>query len=200
MDEFDDLLLDYVFGRLPASGRARLEEQLAKSPTLRAELESLESTVAALGDAPFTAPSLLGRLTHHLAGPERLFHLAADVASLFDVSLEVAQRLLAEAVRGEGFEEGLAPGVLVKPVEAGASRLGAFTALVKVEPGSTYPWHAHGGEEKVLVLEGGYRDSAGAEVWRGELDVREAGTEHSFTALEGPPCICAAVSYPPGGD
>jgi hypothetical protein len=30
--------------------------------------------------------------------------------------------------------------------------------------------------------------------------VREAGTEHSFTALEGPACLCAAVSYPPGGD
>lgn len=200
MDDFEELLLDYVFGRLSLSDRARLEEQLALSSTLRADLESLESTVAALGEVPFAPPSMLGRLTEQLSGPERLFHLAADVASLFDVSLEVAQRLLGEAVRGEGFDEGMAPGVLIKPVEAGPAREGAFTALVKVEPGATYPWHAHGGEEKVLVLEGGYRDSAGAEVWRGELDVRAAGTEHAFTALEGPACLCAAVSYPPGGD
>lgn len=200
MAEFDDLLPDYVFGRLTAEARARFELALAQSESLRAELAELESTVDALGEAPFRAPALLGRIELQLAGPQRLFHLATDVAALFDVTVDAAQSMLTEVVRGVGFEEGLAPGVLIKPIAAGSSRDGAFTAFVRIEPGSTYPWHGHGGEEKVLVVEGGYRDSSGAEVWRGELDARQAGTEHSFTALEGPPCLCAAVSYPPTGD
>ena len=52
----------------------------------------------------------------------------------------------------------------------------------------------HGSREQVLVLEGGYRDDqSGQEFWRGEVDVRAEGTAHSFTALEGVPCLCASV-------
>jgi putative transcriptional regulator len=67
--------------------------------------------------------------------------------------------------------------------------------LVRLEPGAQLPFHRHADREHVLVLEGGYRDDqSGAEFWRGELDVREDGSAHSFTALEGVPCICASVA------
>jgi anti-sigma factor ChrR (cupin superfamily) len=70
-----------------------------------------------------------------------------------------------------------------------------MTVLLRLVPGAQFPLHAHADRERVLLLEGGYRDDqSGAEFWRGELDVREAGTSHSFTALEGVPCLCASVA------
>jgi anti-sigma factor ChrR (cupin superfamily) len=67
-----------------------------------------------------------------------------------------------------------------------------MTALVRVEPNAVFPLHPHEGPEQVLVLEGGYRDSAGLEVWRGEVQLMAAGTEHFFTAFD-VGCICASV-------
>jgi putative transcriptional regulator len=46
----------------------------------------------------------------------------------------------------------------------------------------------------VLVLEGGYRDSTGVEVWRGEVQDMAGGTEHDFVAFEGIGCVCASVN------
>lgn len=81
------------------------------------------------------------------------------------------------------------------PVAPGPSITTGFTVLVKISEGAVFPQHAHGGREQVLLLEGGYLDSSGTEFWRGELDVRETGTEHSFAGLPGG-CLCAALMFP----
>jgi putative transcriptional regulator len=85
-------------------------------------------------------------------------------------------------------------------VEAGPAKAGLVAALVRLDPGATFPDHEHGAEEQVLVLEGGYRCSTGVEVWRGGLDVRARGTSHAFTALEGVTCVCASVTAFPGDE
>ena len=116
------------------------------------------------------------------------------MSALFDISTEEASELLARAERNEGWEEGPAPGVLVMPVNPGPKVPEALTALVKVSPGATFPLHPHFGPERVMVLEGGYRDSTGAEVWRGEVQDMAPGTEHDFVALDGIGCVCASVN------
>lgn len=199
--EPDSALVDYVFGRLSEAERAQFEALLANDAGLRDELADLETAVAAMGEVPFRANDMLTHLTQRLEGPERFAHFTREVATVFDITPAQAQTLLAEVAADEGFEEGLSPGVQLKMVKAGPRCEGAMTAIVKVQPSATFPAHKHGDEETVLVLEGAYRDDGtGAEVWRGEYDRRSKGTEHSFTALEGQVCLCAAVTYPWTGE
>ena len=124
----------------------------------------------------------------------RLSYLVSQVAALFDLSLQAAGELLARAERDESWEEGPAPGVMLMPVNAGPQVPEALTALVRLSSGATFPRHPHFGAERVLVLEGGYRDSSGVEVWRGEIQEMAPGTEHDFVAFDGIGCVCASVN------
>lgn len=124
----------------------------------------------------------------------RLTYFTAQVAALFDLSTEAAAALLARAERDEGWEEGPAPGVLLMTVNAGPKVPEALTALVKLSAGATFPLHPHFGPERVIVLEGGYRDSSGLEVWRGEVQDMAPGTDHDFVAFDGIGCVCASVN------
>jgi putative transcriptional regulator len=124
----------------------------------------------------------------------RLSFFVAQVASLFDLSTEAAAELLARAERNEGWEEGPAPGIQIIKVNAGPKLPEAMTALVKLSSGAKFPLHPHFGPERVMVLEGGYRDSTGVEVWRGEVQEMAPGTEHDFVAFDGIGCLCASVN------
>lgn len=164
----------------------------AAVPKLGVAIDALEGgTVGRAAEDP-PKGGLEKLLSRARAG--RLSYFVAQVAALFDISTEEASELLARAERNEGWEEGPAPGVLVMTVNPGPKVPEALTALVKVSPGATFPLHPHFGPERVLVLEGGYRDSTGAEVWRGEVQDMAPGTEHDFVALDGIGCVCASVN------
>ncbi|MDP1827763.1 MAG: cupin domain-containing protein [Archangium sp.] len=164
----------------------------AAAPKLGVAIDALEG--GTVGRVPEAAPpggveALLAR-----ARSGRLSYFTAQVAALFDLSTEDASALLARAERNEGWEEGPAPGVLLLTVNAGPKVPEALTALVKLASGATFPLHPHFGPERVLVLEGGYRDSTGVEVWRGEVQDMAPGTEHDFVAFDGIGCVCASVN------
>jgi len=153
--------------------------------------------VNALSAAMPSVAHVKRRLDTELAGARRFAHFHSQLQKLFDLPAPAIDALLARSEQADAWEGGLAEGVSLLTVEAGPGCEGCMTALVRLEPGAQFPDHEHGGRERVLVLEGGYRDSTGVEVWRGELDVREAGTSHSFTALPDGPCICASVLKAP---
>jgi len=164
----------------------------AATPKLGVAIDALEGgTVGRVAETP--PPGALQKVLAR-ARSGRLSYFAGQVAQLFDLSPEAARALLARAERGEGWEEGPGPGVLVMPVNAGPKVTDSLTALVKLDAGGRFPRHPHAGPERVLVLEGGYRDSAGVEVWRGEVQEMAPGTEHDFVALEGIGCVCAALN------
>ncbi|MDX2012466.1 MAG: cupin domain-containing protein [Myxococcaceae bacterium] len=191
----DDLLADYVLGTLSVVERARVDEALRQSPSLVESLRELEDAMRLVGVGLEAPKRPWAKVEQSLSGGRRFEHLVPKVAELFDVD-EAAARALVESIDGaEGWGEGPAPGVMLLPVAAGPRCDGFMTALVRLEPGAQLPFHRHADRERVLVLEGGYRDDqSGSEFWRGELDVREDGSSHSFTALEGVPCICASVA------
>lgn len=164
----------------------------AAAPKLGVAIDALEG--GTVGRVPEAAPS--GGLERVLARARsgRLAYFTAQVAALFDLSTEDAAALLTRAERNEGWEEGPAPGVLLMTVNAGPKVPEALTALVKLSSGATFPMHPHFGPERVLVLEGGYRDSTGVEVWRGEVQDMAPGTEHDFVAFDGIGCVCASVN------
>lgn len=164
----------------------------AAAPKLGVAIDALEgATVGRLAEAP---PS--GGVERLLARARRgrLSFFVSQVATLFDLSTEAAAELLSRAERDEGWEEGPAPGVLIMTVNAGPRLPEAMTALVKLSAGAKFPLHPHFGPERVLVLEGGYRDSTGVEVWRGEVQDMVQGTEHDFVAFDGIGCVCASVN------
>lgn len=134
------------------------------------------------------------RLLSRARSSGRLAFFTDQIAQLFDLSTDAAADLLNRAQKNEGWEEGPGPGVKIIPVNAGPRVSDCITALVRVEPGATFPFHPHLGPETVMVLEGGFRDSQGVEVWRGEVQKMPGNTEHEFVAFDGVGCLCAAVN------
>lgn len=124
----------------------------------------------------------------------RVSYFVSEVARLFDLTDEAATALLERTKDEAAWEDGPAVGVKLIGVVAGQRVPQAITALVKLDPGAQFPQHPHFGPEEVLVLEGGYRDSSGLEVWRGEVQKMGPGTEHHFVAFDGVGCICASVN------
>lgn len=189
----DQRLGDYLLGTLPRSARLEVEVHLETCRDCRERCEPLEHAMGPLS-ATMPAPSHgLRRLEEALAGAGRFSHFVGTLAELFDVSPEAVGALLARVDDPAAWAQ-LAPGVRVLQVDAGPSRQGFLCGFVLLDAGATYPAHAHGAEERTLVLEGGYRCSTGVEMWRGELDVRAAGTSHAFTALRDGHCLCAGFT------
>ena len=132
------------------------------------------------------------RQAHVAAGVSE--HTLAQLCQVQGVFVGHCQRLVNALDEPTSWAEGPAPGLTMMLVGAGPKWDGFLTVVVRLEPGAQLPMHTHGSREQVLVLEGGYRDDqSGREFWRGDLDVREPGTSHSFTAVEGPACLCASV-------
>ena len=197
MSESHDELVTLLTGGSAEETRAALEH-VRHCPTCQADAPKVGLAIDALegatvGRTPEAPPAdgvnkLLAR-----ARSGRLTWFTAQVAALFDLTTEAAAALLEQAEAGQGWEEGPGPGVQVLTVNPGPKVPEALTALVKLAPGATFPLHPHFGHERVLVLEGGYRDSGGVEVWRGEAQDMMPGTEHDFVAFEDVGCICASV-------
>jgi len=74
-----------------------------------------------------------------------------------------------------------------------AADTGTSVLLIRMDPGCGYPAHRHAGEERVLVLNGSYRDET-ATYRAGSLQVNAPGSFHSPVALEGDePCVLLAT-------
>jgi putative transcriptional regulator len=192
-DHVVDELHDFSAGRLVEKDRARIEAHLRTCTECRDEADALDEVAAGMVTAPM---AVLSALKKKLEGAGRFDHLIPRLCELFDLSPDAARALLASVDEKSTWVQEMAPGVLLAPVTGGKKVETAFTVLVKLEPGAVFPTHTHGGRERVLILEGGYLDVGGTEFWRGELDVREKGTSHSFTGLPALGCLCAAVMYP----
>ena len=139
-------------------------------------------------------PDALPGLLQQVRATDRMTHFAAQLAELYDLSIEAAHALIAQIRSAQGWTEGPAAGIRLLPVNTGPRAGDALAAVVFLDSDAEFPTHPHLGPEKVLVLEGAYRDSGGAEFWRGELHQSAAGTQHSFRAIGGIPCICAGLN------
>lgn len=80
--------------------------------------------------------------------------------------------------------------------DLGAIDGAAEFSLYYIAEGGRIPQHNHSGTETTLVLQGGFSDETGT-YHAGDFVTREAGEEHSPTALPGGDCICLAVLESP---
>ena len=123
---------------------------------------------------------------------------AGAVARLFDLPLADARALLTRLDQPSEWRAGFVPGNWMRTVKPGAA-LGpsAIGMLLRTTPGVTLPAHVHDGPERTFVLQGGYVDSLGTEVWAGEFHDMPAAGEHSLLVL--PPAECVAAVLVHGG-
>ena len=196
MEHLDDILPDWLLGTLEPARRDAASRHLDGCARCRAELARLTPAVDALGTlvAPEPPPAAaLPRLMGHMEGPGRFARQAEQVAAFLDLTRERALCLLESISDPNPWMPGPVEGVELMPVETGPAREGMMAAVVRLLPGARYPRHTHQGREWNLVLEGGFREDNGHEVWPGDELEKPDGSLHDFTALQGPACICLTV-------
>jgi hypothetical protein len=116
------------------------------------------------------------------------------VARLFGLPVERAQRLLGRIEDASVFAPFLVPGVAMLPVKPGPGLEGAVAAIGLLAPGTVFPRHDHVGDEVTLVLDGGFRDEGGREIWRGDELFKPAGSEHDFVVIGDRACVAAVLA------
>ncbi len=192
----DDQLPEYLLGTLGEEDHHQVARHLSRCTAcarLHAQLHPATRLLAASVPPRAPSPHARERLLSFIRGEGRFADFVPDVARLFDLAPATAGQLLARLEEPGEWHEGPVPGVTLMPVTGGPRVEGALTAFVRLSPGRRFPTHTHGGEELTFVLQGGFREDSGREVWPGECLEKQEGTTHGFVAVNGPDCITAAV-------
>jgi hypothetical protein len=152
----------------------------------------------AAGRAEDFAPSaaLFDRLESSLRDPAyRYAPFFSRAAELFDLPEASVAEALARLAEPKTWRFAGLPGIHHAAIDGGPKVRSAETLFVRFAPGVRFPKHRHTGIERVLVLEGSYRDSAGVVHRAGELREWAEGSEHGFVVDTAQPCIFASVVF-----
>lgn len=209
-DRRDDLtarLAELVLGVLDPEERSALEAEVAASPSLAAELESVRESLSVLDDLADPAPPSAALRERVLAIPEparRFEGFVERMSRLFHFSHERAREVLAAIGDPEsGWVAPGLPGVHLFHFDGGAEVAAADCGLVQVAPGVTFPAHEHRGDEWSLNLQGRAREDGGRIFEPGDLVHRGPGSRHAFQSIGDEPYVFAVVLYggfhPEGG-
>ena len=185
MESLEELAVPELGATLPIAGDAAVALAAATA-------DGSDGATAAIASA--ARSRLFASLARRRDGGA--YEVFADrIARMFDLSVERAAELLRKLEEPSAWRPGIAPGIDMIPVKPGPKFAGAIAAFGKLRPGSTFPRHAHQGEELTLVMAGGFRDSSGVEIERGDELFEADGSEHDFTVLEGEDCIAAVIVH-----
>ncbi len=175
---------------------------------IREALEGLEPDSAGVEDALVAlavssgvespSPALKNRLLAAATkGPMRFAPFFDELGRLFDLGVEAVTRVLERSGVESEWETGPHPSIRVFHLEGGPVLAGADAGFVRMPAGFEFPLHVHSAAERVLILEGGYRDSDGRTYLAGDVHEMPAGTEHAFAVLPDRPLLFALVLHGP---
>jgi hypothetical protein len=139
-------------------------------------------------------PAQRARLIRSARQEGRYGRFADRVARLFSLPIERAQKLLLKIEDQGAFAPFMAPGLAMLPVRPGPDLEPAIAAFGLLAPGTTFPHHDHVGDEVTVVLDGGFRDLGGREIWRGDELFKPAGSDHHFLVIGDRPCVAAVLA------
>lgn len=188
-----ELLVEYAMGLVDDATRAQVEAAIAASPALAAELAELEGIVVdvALAEPPIApSPDARARLLDAVAGEDRFAPLFAKIAAAAALGLDSVRKSMRRALDLSTWVPGPMPGIELFHFE---DAVGADVGLVRFTPGLTFPMHEHGGDETMIVLEGGYTDLVtGVHYGPGDVQRSGPGTRHALRADADAP-LCFAI-------
>lgn len=189
-----------VLDILSPSALLRQDRAAAARGVPAGDLAAARGALAAVGASLAPEPpggGLRARLLASFSRKGRYGIFADRLARLYDLTPEAAEALVAKLEDDTAWMPFLVPGVEMIPVECGPRCAGGVATVVRLQPGTTFPEHVHRGEETMVLLDGGFREAGegGEEAWRGDEVLRTDGTEHAFVALEGRPCVAAAIVF-----
>lgn len=171
-----DLLPLYAIGALDDTEAAAVERAIESDPALAAELDTY------LGMLPPVAPSpnLQARLLASVGGG-RFESFSQRMAQMLDVTVDRARELLGLIERPASWENPV-PGVHLVHFAGGPAYAAADCGFVRIDPGCTFPWHTHRGDEVSILLEGSLRDHNGTTWQPGDEITQSQGDAHDLTA------------------
>ena len=181
----------------------RLFDAIPTSETVREQVYApararFRSTLAALAmsHAPVAPPpELRARVVASSRRRGRYGAFADRIARLFDVTIDDAREQLARIERADSWGPGPMAGIAIFPVLPGPRCGDALATFTRFDPGVVFPLHAHVGGEVTIVVEGGFRDATGVEIWRGDELYKPPASEHDFVIVSDGICIAAAVAF-----
>ena len=176
MTDIRELIPLYALGALEGDEASAVERAIESDPALAAELDSYLALTPAVAPSPDLKARLLAS-----AGGGRFDSFAGRMSKLLDVSVDRARELLGLVERKASWENPL-PGIHLVHFDGGPAYAGADCGFVRIEPGCTFPWHTHRGEEVSVVLQGTVRDNQGKSWQTGDEIVQSQGSEHDLTA------------------
>jgi putative transcriptional regulator len=184
MKRFSDLLPDFAREALDADSN----RDHAESGDALAELNEL------LAPVPPSAQARSRLLLAVSAAPLKYAPFFDRLSSFLDLPLDRVQQILTDVNDRARWEAAPLPGVQLMHFAGGPGVAGADVGLVRIEPDYRFPNHRHKGEERLFVLEGGYRDSSGKNYEAGDVQVMQPNTTHDYTVLPGG-LLAALVLY-----
>jgi anti-sigma factor ChrR (cupin superfamily) len=175
--EASDVAMLYALGALSQHEARSFESHLAEGcEPCRAELESFERTVGALG---YTAPDETPPVRVRAALLAKVANTEPPVAG----SDSGGQKQFVSILASDGKWRELLEGVFLKKLYVEPTT-GTATSLVRMSPGTALPVHQHIGVEQFYVIEGDC-NVAGQRLTAGDYHRAEAGSIHETTSTEG---------------
>ncbi len=175
----ESLLPRFLSGGLDEGAAAQVEDHLGACPLCAEVRDDLAREGSNLEQLQRALRQRVGKFAVY----------SADIAELFGISQERAREFLRELESGRGWISAGTGAEMMWAPRVGVSQ--SLCVVLRGVPGVTFPTHRHAGEERTLVLQGGFKEDDGTELWRGMRLLKPPGSEHSVTVLEGPPCVAA---------
>jgi hypothetical protein len=150
------------------------EAELAE---LLAELSVVSASDVSASEVEHGRARLLGAVAQ---SSTRFAPLFDKLSKFFDLSVEALQGVLARAERESEWQPGPLPWVSLFHFEGGPAVAGLDTGFVRLKKGMPFPRHRHSGSERVLILEGSYRDHEQRLFGPGDFHDMAQSTEHSL--------------------
>ncbi len=182
MTEIQGLLPLYALGVLPPDESALVEKLLREQPQLLSSLEAYQGTagelmlaVAPVAPSPHVRVRLLASI-----GAGRFEGFLPTFRHMFDLTVDGARALLAWIDDPSKWQQ-VMPHFAAIHFAGGPACRGADTGFVRLAPHSTFPYHAHRGEELTLVLAGTALTSDGKSLRAGDEVLELPGTAHDLT-------------------
>jgi putative transcriptional regulator len=177
MTDIRELIPLYAVGALDGDEASAVERAVEADPALAAELDSYLALIPPVAPDPDLKARLLASV-----GGGRFESYSSRMAKLFDVTVDRARELLALIERKASWENPV-PGVHIVHFDGGPAYAAADCGFVRIDPGCTFPWHTHRGEEVVVVLQGTVRDNTSGNTYQpGDEILQVEGSSHDLVA------------------